>query len=606
MLCCGMEVVKDVLFLVVDSLVVPRLSVLVTTADVCDSKHASEEPHPGQVEQRKLRGDADHEPTVAVKAAGRRSLRRSLLDDEHRHPSAVLARVEHLVGHVVPGIMTWDGDLLEKCGLSCGEVDVVYGSRIRERCEPVEDVVIFPPRVRIDTAEVGQLDLLQEFASVQGVDLKHVLYVTLVHKQHFVVARRRCTDQHIGVMLGDQHLPVVRRLVLLKVHPNDAVLRRVSVCSHDEHGPIVCDVPVLPDEIVHNGQEVARFRAKVLFEIDEFDHVLGRTRVRDAEHEIPAVVCSLYAHVPVGMLIVSVDETIARLFFAHLVKIHHVIFHLRGALATVFKSLVRVHLGITAVVEPGAVLCPRNGGVSGPVTVAWDVLTGLKVANLDGPPVRTAEGDCVCQIFAVVGHLDLTQRRSAILGQEVRVQYDLHVVIEAVLSVEDALILLPFLPEQHDPVASDMKRAPDLVILVHVLELLEHAVPHAALLYVLSAQRVLFVDPCFCLLAVRVLEPPVRIRDLLPVDLLHNGPIPTRLWIVVAHRRQPYNVDSSAPHRPRKLCSRPPPSAYPQRSSDKQHLPTNNIQPKQRQCDPPAMIKDPTCVGYPIRQLVVR
>lgn len=180
-------------------------------------------------------------------------------------------------------------------------------------------------------------------------------------------------------------------------------------------------------------------------------------------------------------------------------------------------------------------MSPSDGGELDILTAVAGVLEGVCVHDVDGLPVGSRPLDAVREVAAgVFREGGGAQRGRAVLGQRVGVQEHAGGRLGAVLAVQHALVLQPVVAEKVEPLPMLLGRAlprevqQPPVAPGHLLQQarlprrLQEALEHL----------VLPPHPFLHLLAVRVLQPPVRVPHRLRRVAQHRLLVSPRLRIL--------------------------------------------------------------------------
>src|SRR4029077_13303820 len=180
-LCRRDEVVEHILLPQFRPGLVPVLSVLAAAAEIGLRVHPSH-LKPYRVRYCERRGQRDVETTIGVKQHRVVSIEFQSLSvgQKHRHPRAILARVEHLLGIVPAGIEVYLG-LPELLTLACDQVIAINSGRSNEAREPVKRLLLLAlAREAFCCPDSRQVDAPQELAlQVMNAHLRlRILQVT--------------------------------------------------------------------------------------------------------------------------------------------------------------------------------------------------------------------------------------------------------------------------------------------------------------------------------------------------------------------------------------------------------------------------------------------
>jgi len=308
----GDEIVENILLVEEHARPVPGFSVLPSPAERRMGVDAAvlEQDDDGRIEGRL---HADVEPAVGGQVGRTRAVERQALavDDEHRNPGSILARVEDFLGFVVLGTET-DLASAEYFGHARGDVVLENGRRIGERREGVKNGRVVPPAPEpAGRSELRERDIPDE-RPVEGV-LTELRVGVLEIAAEELSPGRAGRGQDLG-LLGNDVFPLCRRGIG-RIDQDDPVVRGADVGVDQEFRPdVVHDAAVA----VESRDENLEFRVLVRerFPAD----FVPRSALGEVEEGIGQVLADVQSLVDQGMLGVLIDQHILFLGVAELVE----------------------------------------------------------------------------------------------------------------------------------------------------------------------------------------------------------------------------------------------------------------------------------------------
>ena len=383
----------------------PGLAVLAAAAQV--GRHINAALlQPGDAAHAEARVHADVEAAVGIEDGGIFAVEFNafFVYDEHGRLRAVLAGIEHLLGHVVVGVEV-HFRAAEQRALAAGDVVHVYGRRIGKAGESVEHLLFVALAAEAAGAAEGrQLHFALHFA-LEGIDIHaggHVFGIA--HEQLAAGAGHRSERLRF---FGDDGFPVFP-LRFFRVYEHHAAVLRAVVGADEELAlhhvnDAVSKLARLGDERLEGRcgigtgavpQGVALLAFAPVGDVEE-----GELLVFRGEHAMEAL--------RVGRVFIHQD--VCRLRGAYLVVKHLVVF-VFGA-----EFFARFRLWVAAVVE--AVALPGHAGHFGPFDFVVQVLAGVHIAHVHGAPVAAAFRNADHGVPAVFGKRKYGQGSGAGFGE---------------------------------------------------------------------------------------------------------------------------------------------------------------------------------------------
>ncbi len=424
---------------------------------------------------------------------------------EHRHPGAVLAGEEHLVGLELRRV---EGDLgLAENGAGAGlDVVAVDGAGVGEAGEGVEGLAVLAlAGEAADAAQAGQGDLAAHLA-VEPEDLDLGVGVLEVLDDQAVV-----DDAHPFERLGRlrDHLPPALARRLPRVDRDDAAARRAVVGLEPEDRAFVAEEQVGGVEAVEQpGDRGVRHR-----EVQEGDTVLDLGALPDVDHQVAAVLGDVALEAQLFLIGPLVDQAVGGLRRADAVVVELLV------VVRLLHLLARFGLVVAAVEEALAVVGPGGARELDPLQPVGEVAAGRHLAHLPLLPVRATGGQAVGDAPAVLAHRVAGERDGAVGRQGVGIDQHARRAVQLLQGVDHALVLQAVVLGEEVAAALALGDAVALV----VPELGQAAAQRLAgrdRLQVPEGDAVLLFDPGAGVVGVGVLQPAVGVGDLEAVVLV--------------------------------------------------------------------------------------
>lgn len=233
----GLEVVENVLLVSLDSALVPRVTILATTADVSNGEDASERLHPDDVEDREPGGQGNVESSIAIELGGVGSIENEtlLVNEEEWDAGAVLGVVEDTFRFKVGRVVSGDLGLLEGRDLLLGvllvKVYAISVSRVEERGELEEHFGLqITSRNSGDSTERRQLKLADVLSIAKAEDVEDLNDVTQVDQDEVVAIENARIIQDVLLVLRDDIGPAsIDRRIGSHLDGDDLVARGLAV-----------------------------------------------------------------------------------------------------------------------------------------------------------------------------------------------------------------------------------------------------------------------------------------------------------------------------------------------------------------------------------------
>ncbi len=406
----------------------PGLAIFAAAAEVglgIDAAHLQ----PGHAADREHRQQRDIEAAIGVQQRGIRAVQPDafLRGDEHGHPRAVLAAIEHLLDLVILRLELHLGPPQQTTGAG-REVVVINARRRGNAGKAVEGLPIGPLAAETEgRTDARQSDVADELAR-ERKNL-YPAYNVLEISGDKLIAHQVHLDQG-GLALRDDLLPI-GRLRPPHVNGNKPPARGSHVGLEEQHRSVVADIGILVLEIV---DQLDRHRVRFGQVADEDPLPLVRP-AHDGDHEPAAIGRSHAVILPFGVVRPPVDQGIGRLRRAEAVVIELVV------------EIERLELGapprllVASVEESLAVFRPRRIGELRPLQL---IAQGTACGSLDdvqGRPIGAGLGAGVGHVAAVLAEAHPGHGDGAVLRPPVRIQQHPRRAVERVHRVQDGLVL---------------------------------------------------------------------------------------------------------------------------------------------------------------------